>query len=219
MIEEIFHNEILRWNNTYNGYVKIVNRKNAQTKLIMDPFHRKITLSIPKRFEKLDDEIAKGLIHSLMTKLDKNFSPDKESIKLYNSFIKQLSNTINGNFQDEILKKTFDHINLEYFNNSLSECNLKWSKTNNYRTLGTYNFSNNTITISKALKNASERILGYVMYHEMLHKAVQFKGITKRTYHTKQFRELEKHYEGFETIEQEIRDFIKKSIKQHWWQR
>lgn len=220
MIEarEVFEREIKRWKN-YTAEVKIVNRKNALTKLMVNPRQKKAILILPKRLENISQDILIGLIDSLILRFDRSFEADIEKIKMYNEFVKYLSESYSADEQDNELKKIFDKINKTYFNNLLEDCNLKWSSKENLRTMGTYNLNNNTITISRTLKDADPEVIEFVMYHEMLHKLLKFKGTLKKTYHSKEFRTLENQFPNKEEIERKIQEIIKRKYKEkkHWF--
>jgi predicted metal-dependent hydrolase len=98
--------------------------------------------------------------------------------------------------------------------------NLRWGQRS-FRKLAQYNFHNDTITVSSIFRDVDEKVLDYIMYHEMLHKYIQFEQKNGRsTFHTRQFREMEWMYPGYKDIEKEINRIIRKNqltTAQRWW--
>ena len=70
------------------------------------------------------------------------------------------------------IKKLWQKYNKEYFNNKLSDIDIKWMKQNKrLSTLAYYNRLKNQIAINKRLLKNKE-ILNKVLLHEMCHQAV-----------------------------------------------
>jgi hypothetical protein len=131
---------------------------------------KEITFNLSSEWKVISEEIQIGLIQFLASKLYSiNFN--SINIDLYNHFIKNLSNYSNLQEEHEIhneLLDSFNRVNNEYFSEMLDRPNLVWGQDSK-RTLGHYNYQNNTITISTILKGQLN-LLDYVMYHELLHK-------------------------------------------------
>ncbi len=175
-----------------------------------------IKLFIGKKWLTLDPDFALGELHFLLkrlrSKLKPDFKIDESKIKLALDFMKHLSDVnIHDSENPEELQKIFDELNEKYFNNQLSKTRLRWS--NGIKTLGSYNYFTNTISISKLLKDSKEA-LSYVMYHEMLHKLLKFKYGKRLTFHSKEFRELEKKFPNADKIEKELQKLVRRALKE-----
>jgi len=172
----------------------------------------KIEFRLSYLWKDISEEIIIGLIQELLCKIYKK-KRKSYNIELYNTFIKKSATYLKPITIDPLLKDSFDKINNRYFQGLLDYPNLKWGQESLTK-LGSYDFMTNTIAISSILKNNFE-LLDYVMYHEMLHKKLQFdeKKLNK-VYHTKKFRELENSYDD-SNIEKKLESFLKKKrIKQ-----
>lgn len=113
------------------------------------------------------------------------------------------------------LSAMFDALNAQYFNNKIPKPLLAWTTRANYRTLGTYNFHWNIITISKIMNDirVPEIAVRFVLYHEMLHILHGAKRINGRFMaHTSAFQADEKKFDGWEeasAIHQKLRELVK----------
>lgn len=99
------------------------------------------------------------------------------------------------------LSQMFDELNVKYFNGALPKPLITWTQSPNYRTLGTYNYFWNAISITCVLNNPKIPILAvrYVLYHEMLHIKHGLSKKNNRAYaHTPAFRADEKQFEDYE---------------------
>ncbi len=104
-----------------------------------------------------------------------------------------------------------------YFNGMMLQPNLKFGGKN-FHTLGTYSYTDDTIMISSVLKK-DMHLLDYVMYHEMLHKKLQYKKSGKKTmHHTSEFKKLEKKFHD-QDIEKKLQRFVRreKLKKNFFW--
>ena len=108
-----------------------------------------------------------------------------------------------GSFFD--LEAVFERINRDYFGGELEKPRLKWSAQANKRRMGTYNFQTDTIMINKALdcRKTPWQVVDFVMYHEMLHKALGYKTSRsgRRQAHTATFRTYERSFPNYAEIE------------------
>lgn len=114
-----------------------------------------------------------------------------------------------GKFYD--LEEFFLVLNEMYFENSIEKPNLTWSTKDTYRILGHYDASHHTISISKSLDDAKVPpfVVGFVVYHEMLHIKHPTKYQNGRRYiHTPEFKRDEKEFDEFEEAEA--------WIEKHW---
>jgi len=167
-----------------------------------------IEVRMSKKWKVVSEEIKLGLIQTLLLKLFRKKGATT-NIDLYNKFIKALPKYSIPTRIDPDLKKSFDRINKIYFNEFMELPNLVWG-SNSFSKLGTYEYATDTITVSSILKNNQE-FLDYIMYHELIHKKIQFFHKNGRNYsHTKDFRKLEKKFKD-PHIEEKLNRFLKKS--------
>ncbi|HDP74091.1 MAG TPA: M48 family peptidase [Candidatus Woesearchaeota archaeon] len=161
-----------------------------------------IELRLSKDWQDVSSPILKGMAEELLCRL---FTIKKHTynIELYRSFLRNLDTSpAEKNQSEPELYESFSSVNEEYFNNKIDLCNLRFGRDSK-RTLGSYNFHTNTITISKALRDAPRHVLDYVMYHEMLHKQLKFES-SKNRFHTKEFKEKEALFRNSKEIEKEL---------------
>jgi hypothetical protein len=98
------------------------------------------------------------------------------------------------------LESIFNAINLEYFLAQIPRPRLMWTRTSTTRTLGKYQGTTDTITLSRSLDSADVPlfVVRFVMYHEMLHKVLGTQVINGRHYgHTAEFRAREKKFKEY----------------------
>ena len=135
---------------------------------------------------------------------------------LYNNFIKNVHIAVPKDRIDAKLLESFNRVNDSYFNGMIEVPNLVWG-SKSLRKLGSYDYQSDEISISLVFKDSEERLLDYVMYHEMLHKKHKFHNTkTGRSYHhTAAFKRAEKEFSGADEIEKELSKLCRKSkIKQ-----
>ncbi|MBN1645579.1 SprT-like domain-containing protein [Candidatus Woesearchaeota archaeon] len=189
---------------SYNGNIKLTSRN-------------QLTVSLSRNWQDVDDDIVIGIIQTLMCKL---FKTHKETIemKLYNNFIKNLSEYSKISESDDYLVEAYEQLNDEYFNGMMNRPNLHWGKDST-TVLGHYEYATDTITLSTILKE-EPILLEYVLYHEMLHKKHKFKTTgTRSLHHSKAFKEDESKFRVAD-IEKQLQRFVtKKRIKKRlaWW--
>lgn len=173
----------------------------------------RILFKLSKQWQEVDDIIVKGLLQHLLLRLEKktrnSTRQDKTlSIELYEAFQRQMHITIDKIHTDPILEASFKRMNASYLDGQLEQPNLKWG-TDATRTIGTYNYHSDTITISTVLQDAPHTLLDLVMYHEMLHKKHKFYSTAARTmHHSPAFRKDERRYKDFAAAEKELHAFI-----------
>jgi len=191
---------------SYSGKFKTYNANVRYTQAKMD-------FSLAREWSEISEEIQKGLIQSLLLKVYKNKTPDGKQIRtlaldLYDSFIKQIPKYSKVTKIDPTIKESFDRMNKMYFNGFLDTPNLVWGRES-FAKLGTYEYTSDTITISKVLVGEG-MLLDFVVYHEMLHKALNYKSKNGRNYHhTPEFRRREKlFYES--DAEKKLTYFLRK---------
>nr|AQS34206.1 hypothetical protein [uncultured archaeon] len=113
---------------------------------------------------------------------------------------------------DEVLALSYDRVNEQYFGGLVEKPNLQWHKAS--RRLGSYDYGTDTISMSDALRGAPERVLDYVMHHELLHKYLKYsaKGVRPH-HHTKKFKEMEKRFYDWEGCEQ----YLSRMTRKGWF--
>ncbi|MBU90638.1 hypothetical protein CMO94_03770 [Candidatus Woesearchaeota archaeon] len=138
------------------------------------------------------------------------------NIDLYNSFMKNLHISIPKINNDPVLEESFNKINEKYFFGLIEKPNL--TRHNSIRRLGSYEYGTDTISISEVLLS-DKNLLDYVMYHEILHKKHKFYEKNGRTFHhTKEFRRMERSFEGSGEMEDRIKRLMRhKRRKKFGW--
>lgn len=119
------------------------------------------------------------------------------------------ANQTRGRYYD--LESVFNKCNQRNFGGKMSRPNvIFWSQQVNHTTMGSYNLQEDCLMINKGLDrpDVPEYVLDFVMYHELLHKALGIKMVgTRRMAHTKEFRALEQAHPDYLKAEA----FIKKN--------
>ena len=108
-------------------------------------------------------------------------------------------NQTRGHFYD--LETVFNNCNLRCFSGKMSRPKvIHWSSKVNHSTMGSYNINEDVLMINRGLDRSDvpAYVLDFVMYHELLHKALGVKTSgSRRMAHTKEFRELEQQHPDF----------------------
>lgn len=191
-------------------YNRRLSNFNANIKLCQNT----IFVNLNLQWKDIDAEIKIGLIQHLLLKLFKQ-KKNSPNIELYNNFIKNIPILTPKTKTDPILEESFHRVNAQFFYNSLEKPNLEWGQKA-YRKLASYNFHDDTVTVSNIFSDAEGKVLDYLMYHELLHKFHKFKHKNGRSsFHTKTFKEDEARYPDYQEIEKKITGIIrsKKSRK------
>ncbi|MFT7616213.1 MAG: putative metal-dependent hydrolase [Candidatus Woesearchaeota archaeon] len=176
-----------------------------------------ITISASAEWKDVDEDIVKGLCQSLYLKLfKKRFKPvthETMSTHLYETFLTKLEHVAPTETVDPILGDLYNKLNKQYFSNELESCNLIWG-TETFRKFGSYQYQTDTITISSSLSDQPS-LLGYVLFHEMLHKKHRYYTVNGRNFHHhKAFRDEEKQYPNFDLLEIELTKLAMKKKRQ-----
>ena len=106
------------------------------------------------------------------------------------------------------LEELFDELNARYFDGTLTRPHLIWSRRAAQRTFGHYKPATDTITLSRRLDDPAvpREVVAFVLYHEMLHKAMGVKRSKGRRYvHTPDFRRRERVFEHYEEAQAVLR--------------
>jgi hypothetical protein len=111
-----------------------------------------------------------------------------------------------GEYHD--LSESFDRVNKNYFDYTLSKPNLSWSMRKTKTRFGHHDLVFNTIVISRTLddKRIPKYLLDYVMYHEMLHQkhGRLFKN-GKNHVHTRDFKVDEKKFHKYNKAKADLK--------------
>ncbi len=190
---------------TYFEYNRRLSSFNANISLR----NNKISIHLNLQWKDIDNEIKIGLIQTLLLKVFKR-KVNTSNIELYNNFIKNIPILTEKTKSDPVLAESFYRVNQQFFFNQLEKPNLCWG-TSSKRKLASYNFHNDTITVSTIFEGSEEKILDYLMYHELLHKYHKFKHKNGRSfYHTKEFKDDENLFPDKPQLEKEINQIIRK---------
>ena len=166
-----------------------------------------LQFNLSKKWRTISKEIQIGLIQGLILRVFKEKN-NTMNIDLYNNFMRNLHISVPKTNTDPILEKSFDRINEKYFFGLMEKPNLVWH--NSIRRLGSYEYGSDTISISRVLLEDSD-LMGYVIYHEMLHKKFKFNSSNGRTcHHTKEFKEMERKFENSMDMEQRLKGIGRK---------
>ncbi len=176
-----------------------------------------LSLHLNLQWKDIDEEIKIGLVQHLLCRVLKK-KVHTPNIDLYHNFIKNIPTLTPKTKNDTALEASFQRINQQFFQNQIEQPNLQWG-TDSFRKLASYNFHNDTITVSTVFTQARPEILDFLMYHEMLHKSHQFSHHNGRSsFHSPEFKAAEKAYPGQELIEKEIHAVIRQKRKgKGWW--
>jgi predicted metal-dependent hydrolase len=192
---------------TYLEYNRRLGNFNANIKYD----YRKISIHLNLQWKDIEDEIKIGLIQTLLVKVFKSKKRQTSNINLYNNFIKNIPTLTEKVHSDPVLESSFHRVNNEFFFNQIEKPNLKWG-TDSKRKLASYNFHDDTVTVSTIFKESREELLDYLMYHELLHKHHKFNHKNGRSFfHTKQFKSDENLYPNKMALEREISKIIRNS--------
>jgi len=182
----------------------------------LSPFNANITrssdeikINVNLQWKNIDDEIKIGLMQHLLTKIFKS-KRNTPNIELYHNFLKQIPSMTPKTKTDFILEKSFNRVNEQFFGGGMQQPNLQWGKEAR-RKLASYNYQSDMVTVSNVYKNASQQVLDYLMYHELLHKHFQFTCKNGRsTYHSREFKEAERLFPNQKEVEQETHKLARK---------
>ncbi|MBV8811769.1 MAG: M48 family peptidase [Acidobacteriaceae bacterium] len=112
------------------------------------------------------------------------------------------------------LVQIFEDLNFLYFHGLMARPELGWSLRPSRRTLGHYDPSHNVIVITSLLdcQAAPKVLVSYIMFHEMLHLRypTEHKG-ARRCVHTKEFKQAERAFEGYEKANLELKRFLEQT--------
>ncbi|MEK6823210.1 MAG: hypothetical protein AABY13_05250 [Nanoarchaeota archaeon] len=170
-------------------------------------YNHTLSVGMSKNWRRIDKEIQKGLIQELIVKLRKD-RIKTTSMDLYRIFLKHAHLGVEKTKSDPILEACFNRVNDEYFGATMERPNLVWSDGVNR--LGFYDYGRDQIALSQILLK-DDRLLDYVMYHEMLHKKHKFSSGAGRTvHHSKEFRQDEAKFKDAALLEHELTRLVQR---------
>jgi predicted metal-dependent hydrolase len=217
--EELFSERADKYNLIFKTEYSPLKEFNAYATLRFDFDKKIVVFRLSKKWQNISAMIRKGLIQSLMARLlSKKLSlkpKQTTSIEVYNNFLKNMHLSAKKTKTDSRLEESFKRVNAKYFNSLLEKPNLRFGRES-YKVLANYNLQNDTVTVSRVFMEADDEILDFLMYHELLHKIIKFKGTFKRIYHTKNFRIRENWFENYEEINKRISAYVRNyAAKKH----
>jgi hypothetical protein len=193
----------LKYSRAFNGY-------NANVK-----YSRTLMrFNLSYAWKDVSEDIKIGLLQSLLNKIYKT-SIKTINIELYEIFLKKVPSFTKKTESEPVLEESFKRMNEAYFAGMMLQPNLRFGGEN-FRTLGTYNYNEDTIMISQILMK-DQNLMDYVMYHEMLHKKLRSEKRGKRTiHHSRHFRELERQYHD-KDAEKKLQAFVRRERFRMSW--
>lgn len=172
-------------------------------------YQRRLACRISGKWNNVTESIQIGFLQSLIAKLNKTKQKTFE-MDLYHQYIHALSKHAPKHHFDPFLSEVFDKLNAQFFNSMMEKPNLTYR--NSVRLLGTYEYSTDTITISKILLPHKD-LLCYVLYHEMLHKYHGYKQKGFRTCsHDSAFRNDEHKFPNWQELERKMQMLGRKTL-------
>ena len=168
-------------------------------------------ISAPKEIKEILCSAVLGGKRSRKNLLLKEYTKSQEYRKI--SLAMQSDQSINqisqqGRFYD--LEMIFENLNHKYFDGEMKRPRLTWSSRRSRRRLGYYHPESDAITISRSLDDTDTKplLIEYILYHEMLHKALGIRESNGRRYaHTRDFKNAEKRFNGYSQAVEMMRKF------------
>lgn len=123
---------------------------------------------------------------------------------------KKITEKTKGRYFD--LDSVFDSVNGQFFEGKIARPRLTWSSRPAKRQMGSYNMQDDILTINCALdrKDVPSYVIDFLMYHEMLHKALGVKiSKGRQLAHTAEFRRYEKQHPFYDAAETYLKNFAK----------
>ena len=180
---------------------------------------RHIQVKIAHSFRDTPEHILKILGLILYSKLFR-FKIDAQTRRIYRQYVEDsiLPNhsgqsrrpsknyKAQGNYYN--LNHIFDDINRAYFQNQLKKPILGWSLNKSYTRLGFYAEDKNLLVISRIFDSSRvpDKVVEYMMYHEMLHIAIPSKVVNgRRRIHPQEFKRMDKAFPDYDVIQKWIK--------------
>jgi predicted metal-dependent hydrolase len=182
----------------------------------------KIKIKVNDHFRHAPDIILNYLAILLLARVYRQ-KVDGKIKAAYNDYVDQLRKSLpqhkynrvdsykaKGNIYD--LSDIFKGLNNSYFEPLLVVPKIGWSRKKSYRRLGFYDRERNLLVISKIFdqERVPERVVRYLVYHEMLHIFYPTERKNgRRIIHSKKFKETERQFPQY----QEIQNWIKNNLR------
>lgn len=171
-----------------------------------------ITITANEGFVGAPHSVIKALIYTALRHPEKKHAAQVKAYGTTDAFEEILLSlemmtadlSVNTQGQQYNLAAVFDRVNAAYFEGALSPPRLTWNKTLTHRKFGHYQISTDTVMLSLSLDDAAvpPYVVEFVMYHELLHKALGIKLVNGRRYaHTPEFREAERRFPQYDKAE------------------
>jgi len=169
----------------------------------------KIMFSLSRDWLEFSDDLKKGLLQHLLTKMFRRKFTKTRELDLYEKFIANLGKYTKVNSVDDELEESFNRVNNTYFNDMMERPNLEWGQ-DSFHKLGHYEYASNLIVVSNIFKGQLE-LLDFIMYHELLHKKHGYKTTQtgRAIHHSREFKEEEKKF-AIKDIEKKLSWFVRK---------
>ncbi len=110
------------------------------------------------------------------------------------------------------LKRLFEQLNADYFNQRVEVAHLSWSARASRRVLGHFDPAHRAIVINRKLDHplVPESVVQYVLYHEMLHAlfGIEHSAEGRRHCHHARFRQEERRFAHYARARQFIRESL-----------
>lgn len=106
------------------------------------------------------------------------------------------------------LADVFARVNRAYFEGRLPRPHLAWSRSILHHEFGRYESSHDTVALNRSMDRPDlpQLVVEYVMYHELLHKALGVRVQDgRRQIHSRTFREAERRFVGMAEAERMLK--------------
>jgi len=169
---------------------------------------------VNEHFRNAPDTILKKLAIILLAKVYK-VRVDSDIRSSYNAYVEIMKESLPVKKPNRLdaytsagrvfeLTRIFNHLNTLYFKSNLKMPILGWSRNKSYRRLGFYDKDRNLLVISRVFDQPGvpEKIVRYLVYHEMLH--IHFRSYKKngrRVIHPPLFKRIEKQFPDYQEIQ------------------
>ncbi len=114
------------------------------------------------------------------------------------------------------LSEIFREINQKYFQNSIAEPVLSWSRQKTFRIFGHHDALHETVVISRTLddRRVPRFVVEFVLYHELLHIKHPTQTVNgRRRIHSQAFRRDERKFPDYETAEKWLERLARQNAK------
>lgn len=194
----------LRYSGRFKDFNSIVRKKGNA-----------LSFRLSRRWLEVDREIVIGLLQSLLLKILEEKSAPTMNMELYESFVRNIHLAAPVANSDPRLEQAFARVNERYFQGLVAKPAMVWGK-DSFRKLASYDYHTDTVTVSSLFRASPERVLEYLLYHELLHKWLKFRSREGRSvHHTAEFRRRERQFENSAGAEKEVHAEIRRMRRQH----